>query len=93
MLPFEILNAYHQSLWKSIQGPGNDWPLAICDFRTLNSASDTIASDVVYANGFMEIYRVYHNSAHRWYFLKDLGLDEAILFRQTDSAIDGGGGE
>ncbi|KAF2267889.1 hypothetical protein CC78DRAFT_565707 [Lojkania enalia] len=80
------------NFWKSLQGPGNDWPLALCDHRTINHASETIVADVVYHNRFTENEKVYYNSNHKWYYFKNLGDDEIVMFLQKDSDIEGGGG-
>lgn len=44
-------------------------------------------------NRFNQNVRFYHNPNHAWYYFKDLGNDEAIMMIQTDSDIEGGGGE
>ena len=87
------LKTHMYSVWKSFQGPGNDWPLALCDFRTIDHNSETITADVVFVNRFTENQRLYYSPRHKWYYYKDLGQDEVIMFRQTDSDIEGGGGE
>jgi hypothetical protein len=80
------------SFWKSFQGPGNDWPLALCDCRTIDY-SENVAADVVYYNRFTENERLQYSPKHDWYYFKDLGEDEVIMLRQTDSDLEGGGGE
>jgi len=65
----------------------------MCDSRTIDHASQTIAADVVYHNRFTETLKVYHSPDHEWYYVKDLGDDEAIMFLQKDSDIEGGGGK
>ncbi|CZR62749.1 uncharacterized protein PAC_12646 [Phialocephala subalpina] len=80
------------SFWKSFQGPGNDWPLALCDSRTIDYVAETIAADVVFYNSFTENERVSYSPNHEWYYFKDLRDDEIIMHRQTDSDIPGGGG-
>ncbi|KAF7531310.1 hypothetical protein G7054_g8989 [Neopestalotiopsis clavispora] len=65
------------NLWKCLQGPGNDWPLALCDRRTVNYDIDIIDEDEV---------------LHEWYWFKDLQEDEVIMFQQFDTNIEGGGG-
>ncbi|KAH7333512.1 hypothetical protein BKA65DRAFT_45950 [Rhexocercosporidium sp. MPI-PUGE-AT-0058] len=80
------------NFWKSFQGPGNDWPLALCDHRTIDHRSESISADVVFDNRFTENQRFYHSPAHRWYYFKDLGGDEVVMFRQTDSDLEQGGG-
>ncbi|KAH7077341.1 hypothetical protein FB567DRAFT_608417 [Paraphoma chrysanthemicola] len=79
------------NLWKAIT-PGNDWPLALCDARTVDRASDTLGIDIVYPDRFTESEDLYHNSGHRWYYYKEMDADEMILFVQKDSAQLGGGG-
>lgn len=81
------------SFWKSFQVPGNDWPLAFCDYRTIDYSSETITADVVFPDKFTENERVYYSPKHHWYYFKDLGEDEAIMFRQTDTQLEGGGGK
>ena len=75
-----------------MQGRGNDWPLALCDQRTIDRQSDSIMADVVFYNRFTENERLYYNARHTWYYFQDLADDEVIVFRQTDSDIKGGGG-
>lgn len=82
-----------RSFWKSLQGPGNDWPLALCDRRSLNHQEDMITADVVYHNRFTENEFVYYNPKHKWYYVKDLKDDEIIMFVQQDSDIELGGGK
>lgn len=48
---------------------------------------------MVYHNSFTETLKVYHNPEHKWYYVNNLGDNEAIMFVQQDLAIDGGGGE
>ncbi|KAH8753206.1 hypothetical protein F5882DRAFT_308780 [Hyaloscypha sp. PMI_1271] len=80
------------NIWKSFQGPGNDWPLALCDWRSIDRRSESVVVDVVYHNRFTENESLYYSPNHKWYYFKDLGDDEVILFQQTDSTIEGGGG-
>ena len=76
-----------------MQGPGNDWPLAICDRRTVDYKSEVVGQDIVYADRFTENARVYYSPEHKWYWFKDLQQDEVVIFQQSDSDIEGGGGK
>ncbi|KAK9802077.1 putative Methyltransferase [Seiridium cardinale] len=80
------------NLWKSLQGPGNDWPLGLCDWRTVDRDSEVEHQDVVFNDRYSENARIYYGPKHQWYYFKDLQDDEVIVFRQSDSAIQGGGG-
>ncbi|OCK99206.1 uncharacterized protein K441DRAFT_539099 [Cenococcum geophilum 1.58] len=52
------------NFWKSFQGPGNDWPLALCDWRTIDRKSESITADVVFHNRFTENERIYYSPKH-----------------------------
>ncbi|KAI0531650.1 hypothetical protein GGR58DRAFT_508271 [Xylaria digitata] len=80
------------NFWKSFQGPGNDWPLALCDRRTFCRGLNSSAVDVVYHDSFTENESMHHSPEYCWYYFKDLGDDEVAAFVQTDSDEDGGGG-
>ncbi|KAF2690725.1 hypothetical protein K458DRAFT_288137 [Lentithecium fluviatile CBS 122367] len=80
------------NFWKSLQGPGNDWPLALCDQRTMNHSLDTIVADVVYPNRYTENESGFYNPQQEWYYIKDLADDEIVMFLQKDSGIESGGG-
>ncbi|RYP60498.1 hypothetical protein DL770_009984 [Monosporascus sp. CRB-9-2] len=80
------------NFWKSFQGPGNDWPLAVCDRRTFRRGHNSSAVDVVYHDSFTENESMHHSPEYRWYYFKDLRDDEVIVFVQTDSDEEGGGG-
>jgi hypothetical protein len=36
---------------------------------------------------------MYYSAEHTWYYFKDLRDDEVILFRNSDSTIENGGGK
>jgi ribosomal protein S18 acetylase RimI-like enzyme len=75
-------------MWHAFQGPGNDWPLALCDIRTVGP-TDGVAADIVYSNRFTENTRLFYSPQHRWFYFRDLGLGEILLFRQADTGMDG----
>lgn len=76
------------NVWRPIQGPVLDSPLALCDAQTFTD-NDLIASDLVYAHVRGETSRVEFNPAHRWYYFSEMQPDEALLIRIHDSARDG----
>ncbi|KAH8585360.1 hypothetical protein B0O99DRAFT_647146 [Bisporella sp. PMI_857] len=91
-LPLDYRRLVTVNFWKSFQGPGNDWPLALCDYRTIRYGVESTPTDRVYHNRFTENQRLYFSPDHKWYYFKDLGIDEVLMFRQTDSDLEGGGG-
>jgi hypothetical protein len=80
---FEIVN-----IWRPIRGPLRDAPLAVCDATSVAFA-DFVPSDLVYRDRIGETYRVRYNPAHRWFYVPEMGADEAVLIKCYDSAEDG----
>lgn len=75
------------SFWRVLRGPSNDWPLALCDHRTVDVNRDTIANDIVVAHGTgsIESSLLQHSPKHEWYYRSDMDVDDVIIFRQVDS--------
>ncbi|CAN9477756.1 unnamed protein product [Alternaria alternata] len=80
------------NLWKSLQGPGDDWPLALCDVRTVDYEKDIVSQDLVFADRLNENSRVYYNKKQAWYYYPNLRDDEIIVFQQMDSRFPSGKG-
>ena len=64
-----------------------DAPLAVCDATTV-AFTDFVPSDLVYRDRTGETYRVKYNPAHRWFYVPEMRVDEAILIKCYDSAED-----
>ena len=77
------LSAY--SIWKPLYGPLTDWPLSVCDSRSISVPRDCIATDVVEREGFTENYQVYYHEDMQFCYLSGQLASEVILFRQTDT--------
>lgn len=73
------------SLWKPIRGPVYDFPLTLCDRRTVYYASQTTAMDIITHHFINENTRVYFNEKHEWYYWHGFQVDEVIAFVQADS--------
>lgn len=73
------------SLWKPIKGPLNDWPLGLCDTRSVDWDSDVVPSDVVFDDFVTENIQIYHDPDMRWYYLPDHESWEALIFKSADS--------
>ena len=74
-----------QSVWRPLFGPLRDWPLGVCDYRSLDLENDLISSDNILPHKVAETYNVIYNEAHRWYYLKDQMPDEVLIFKSFDS--------
>ena len=80
---FAIIN-----VWRPLQGPVRDAPLAVCDARSANP-EDFVASDLIYRDRVGETYAVKYNPNHRWFYAPDMTEDEVWFLKCYDSNRDG----
>ena len=73
---FQIIN-----LWRPIAHPAWDWPLALCDYGTVNQKTDLIRSTLKYPDRDGETFGVKFNEAHRWKYLKGMAPEEGVLIK------------
>lgn len=83
MLVLEMLTDL--SAWRPLFGPCEDFPLAFCDYRSVNADEDLEKTDIIYPNLESERFSVYHNEMHKWYFLSRMMPSEVILLKQADT--------
>lgn len=76
------------NVWRPIQGPIQDSPLAVSDARTV-ADRDLVATDLVYPDRLGEIYYVQFNPAHKWFYAPAMRDDEIMLIKCYDSRDDG----
>ncbi|KAK8018781.1 tetratricopeptide repeat domain containing protein [Apiospora marii] len=77
---WQIINA-----WRPIKGPLVDWPLGLCDTRTVDFEADTMPGDIVFRRFFTENLQVHHNPKHAWYWLPRQTVDEVLIFKSAES--------
>ncbi|KAK7912200.1 hypothetical protein PG985_014681 [Apiospora marii] len=75
------------SLWHPLEGPNQDWPLALCDATSLDSENDLEVTDYVTTTNNREHCMVYNREGHRWWYLSHQEVTEAFIFRQYDSSL------
>lgn len=80
---FAVIN-----LWRPLNGPVLDSPLAVSDARSVRS-DDLVATDLVYQDRIGEIYYVKSNPAHRWFYVPAMRNEEILLIKCYDSVTDG----
>lgn len=83
------------SVWRPLINHITEWPLALCDYKSVDRDSDLISTDQVKpAKGpgttdstftIVESYVSFHNPRHTWYYLKDQTFNEGWLFKIYDS--------
>jgi len=81
---FQIIN-----LWRPIHHVALDHPLALCDFRTVDTKADLAATDLKYPDRNGETFRVKYNPNHKWKYLKGMTPEEIVLIKCFDSIQDG----
>jgi hypothetical protein len=68
-----------------LRGPNNDWPLAVCDYTSVDLEADTVICDVVHEQCLGENIILFKNPNHKWYYLGNQDVDDLIVFRNTTS--------
>ncbi len=83
---FQIVN-----VWRPLLEPVRNYPLALCDYRSLDPATDLVPTRLHFPAWLKdrENYSVRFNPRHRWYHWGALSPDEALMFKCHDSASGG----
>ncbi|KAM0441229.1 hypothetical protein ACHAPT_000536 [Fusarium lateritium] len=71
--------------WMPLKGPARDWPLTLCDVRSIDPDSDLEPSDLVDPKEVSETYSVHYAPRQRWCYVKDQMPGEVWIFLQADS--------
>ena len=79
---FQIIN-----LWRPIAVPALDWPLALCDYRSVDLEKDTFPMARISAESTGEIMGVKYNENHKWKYLHGMTPDEIVLIKWQVSFI------
>ncbi|KDQ53893.1 hypothetical protein JAAARDRAFT_161223 [Jaapia argillacea MUCL 33604] len=77
---FQIIN-----LWRPIKNPAIDWPLAFCDYRSVDPNKDFVPTTHKYPDYDGETMAVKFNPSHRWKYIKGMTPDEFVLIKCFDS--------
>ncbi|KAL6895046.1 hypothetical protein GGI43DRAFT_424494 [Trichoderma evansii] len=82
----EVLKGRWQAInvWKPIKGPLDDWPLGLCDARSVDFANDTIAGDIVFDDFVTENLQIFPSPNFQWYYVPDQNIWEALMFKSAD---------
>lgn len=73
---FQIIN-----LWRPFGHPAFDWPLAFCDYRSIDVKNDVVPSSLHYPDRTGENCIVRYNPQHKWKYLRGMQPDEAVLIK------------
>lgn len=89
---FAIVN-----VWRSMTGPIEQWPLAMCDARTIDDAKlhtverrDNARREPSFEYSRpSETRHASYDARHRWYWFPRMDRDEVILLKNYDTLTDG----
>lgn len=77
------------NLWRATTPPPQDFPLAVCDARTLVRGDEVTVKAITEEVGSGEIRHdttgYLYNPAHRWYYFRDMTPDEVHVFKAHDT--------
>jgi hypothetical protein len=88
------------SLWRTFSPPPQDWPLALCDWRSVRDdegvpnvkvdvdaipTGDALFAPIPGEDEMMAATIFRHSPEHRWWYFPDMTRDEAILIKFNDS--------
>jgi hypothetical protein len=75
--------------WRALSPPPQDFPLAICDGRTVVPEADVVPIEYHLRSGPRDVtYRSRasrYSGRHRWWYYPDMSLDEMLIFIGFDS--------
>ncbi|TEB19125.1 hypothetical protein FA13DRAFT_1852984 [Coprinellus micaceus] len=77
------------NLWRPIHVPASEWPLALCDYRSVNPEKDALPVALVYPDREGETYGITYNPNHKWKYLRDMTPEDIVLIKCYDSLEDG----
>ncbi|TCD71661.1 hypothetical protein EIP91_007408 [Steccherinum ochraceum] len=81
---FQIIN-----LWRPISVPAYDWPLALCDWSSIDYKRELIPTTLKYPDRDGETFSVAYNASHRWNYVRGMTPEELVLIKCYDSQEDG----
>jgi len=73
------------SVWRVLKGPNNDWPLAVCDYQSVDPKGDVLPNDVLHEDCVGENWLLQKSRGHSWYYLSEQKVEDLIVFRNVDS--------
>ena len=80
---FAIVN-----VWRSIAGVIETFPMAFCDATSV-AIDDLVPVKRLSNDRIGEIQYALYNPTHRWFYFPEMKMDEAVLIKTYDSAMDG----
>lgn len=77
------------NMWRATSAPPQDFPLAVCDARTVAPEDEVTVTAITVEKDSGEIIHdttgYLHNPAHRWYYFRDMTPGEVLIFKAHDT--------
>ncbi len=73
---FQIIN-----LWRPIGVPALEWPLALCDYRSVDPENEVFPVRIIFPDREGENVSVQYNPKHKWKYLRGMTPDEFVLIK------------
>jgi len=73
---FQIIN-----LWRPIENPAWDWPLALCDYRSVKPDRDTVPVRLIFPHREGETLGIKHSAEYKWKYVYGLTPEEGALIK------------
>ena len=88
--PDRLMRSRHAifNVWRPINGPVEQWPLAVCDMQSL-ARDDFVDAELHWPHRTGHVCAVRHRPAQRWLHVPAMRVDEALVFTCYDSARSG----
>ena len=98
--PGEFRRFVATSLWRAFSEPPQDWPLTVCDGRSVAADegvpnlmvrvdrlphADALPPEPADADSLPAAYVFHHRPAHRWWYFPSMTREEVILLKFHDS--------
>lgn len=78
-------DASRDSVWRPLVGPNDDWPLAVCDYMSIDPKNDIISADRLHKDRIGENQLLFPSEKHRWYYVEGQQTCDLLVFRNIDS--------
>ncbi len=77
------------NMWRAVSPPPQDFPLAVCDARSVALDDEVTVTAITMERAVGEIRHdttsYLYNGAHRWHYYPDMTRDEVIVFKAHDT--------
>jgi hypothetical protein len=79
----------HLNVWRALSAPPQDWPLAVCDARSIEP-QDLVVAEAIFDHKdqpewSFDSWLLRYDPRHRWSYFSNMTASEALVFKTNDS--------